>query len=59
MRRGLPDDAITVSIAEACEILDVGRTKLNELMKSDLQIKRIGRSVKIIAQSIRDYLARK
>ena len=59
VRRGLPDDAITVSIAEACEILDVGRTKLNELMKSDLQIKRIGRSVKIIAQSIRDYLARK
>ena len=59
IRRGLPDDAITVSIAEACEILGVGRTKLNELMKSDLQIKRIGRSVKIIAQSIRDYLARK
>lgn len=58
VRRGLPADAVTVSIAEACEILDVGRTKLNQLIKTDLEVKRIGRSVKIHADSIRDYLKR-
>ncbi len=58
VRRGLPADAVTVTIAEACEILGVSRTKLNELMKTDLEVKRIGRSVKIKAQSIREYMDR-
>lgn len=55
-RRGLAPDDVTVSIAEACEILGIGRTKLNELIKTDLEIKRMGRRVQILAQSIRDYL---
>ena len=58
VRRGLPDDAVTVTIAEACEILGVSRTKLNELMKTDLEVKRIGRSVKIKAPSIRAFMDR-
>lgn len=58
VRRGLPADAVTVTIKEACEILDVGRTKLNELMKTDLEVKRIGRSVKIKADSIRAFMGR-
>jgi excisionase family DNA binding protein len=47
-----------VTIKEACDILGVGRTKLNELMKTELEVKHIGRSVKIKADSIRHYLAR-
>lgn len=58
VRHGLPADAVTVTIKEACDILGVGRTKLNELMKTDLEVKRIGRSVKIKAESIRAFLGR-
>lgn len=59
VQRDTAADEIMVSVKRACEILCVGRTKLYELMKTDLEVKMIGRNPKIIMQSVRDYIDRR
>ncbi len=50
----------TISVKGACESLDLGRTTLFALLKSNqLTAIRVGRRTLVLTSSIRDFVARK
>jgi excisionase family DNA binding protein len=47
-----------VTVKEACEILAVGRTKLNELLTAgELRARKVGRGTRIETASLEEYAA--
>lgn len=60
IRAGLPNDAVTVSIKDAMDILDVSRGTIGNLIKRDvLEARKVGSRTLIVADSIRAILSTK
>ena len=58
VRAGLPNDAVTVSIKDAMDILDVSRGTIGNLIKrGTLESRKVGARTLIVADSIRAILA--